>query len=78
MRQLVEVAIPPDLLARLEALPERRAGQQPAQWTPAEDAALLAYWPTRRHADVAKTLGKCLNVCRARFEKLKEAPDELG
>lgn len=68
-RDAVAVIISEALQARLDALPEpRKVERKP--WTPEEDAALLKYWPIKRHSDVAKALGRCENICRYRLDAL--------
>jgi len=67
----IEIEIPADLRERLESLPD--SAQKPGiTWTPEMDAALLAYWPVKRHTDIAKILGVSENSARYRYRFLTE------
>lgn len=57
-------------LSALEALPSSGPGSKAYKFTTEEDAALLKYWPTKCHADVAKVLGMATNTCLRRYREL--------
>lgn len=65
----VKIDIDPDILARLEALPNVR-GIRGHQWTAQEDEILNRYWLIKRKADVAKVIGVNEKACRERWEEL--------
>ena len=68
----VTVPIASDLLAQLEALPDKRAGGYRHQWSAADDAALLRYWDTKPQRMVAKLIGVSENTARNRIQELRE------
>jgi hypothetical protein len=68
------VEISPDLLQRLEALPEASTSRA-RRWTPEEDKALLLYWPVKRHCEVAKALGVAESTARQRYRELTNEGD---
>jgi hypothetical protein len=59
-------------LSALESLPDRGNVGLKINWTPELDAALLKYWPAKRHDQVAKILGMCQTSCNARYRLLTE------
>lgn len=65
-----QVKIPPELLEKIEALPDAHVGNQPKVWTPEEDAIILRYWKQKRKADLAEIL--CVNekLLRRRYREL--------
>ena len=70
----IEIEIPADLRERLESLPDKT--REPGiRWTAEMDAALLRYWPDKRHADVAKALGMSVNPALDRYRKLTGGTD---
>lgn len=66
----MKVDIDPATLEQLEALEDRTGGVRGHQWTPEEDAILLAYWPSKRQKDVAAIVGMCSDLCRERYRKI--------
>ena len=60
-------------LSALEALPDRTVKGIKIIWTPELDEALLKYWPTKRHDQVAKILGLSQTSCIARYRHLTES-----
>lgn len=64
----VEVSF--DLFALLDAMPDREIGGGRRAWTPEEDAALLRYWPVKRHRDVCRTIGVSENTALNRYREL--------
>jgi hypothetical protein len=68
----VEITIPEDLQERLDALPNK-ANPVWRVWTPEMDAALLKYWPIKRHIDVAKALNISAGIALKRYRELMEA-----
>ena len=71
----ITVEITEELERKLEALENTRIGPARFPWTPALDAALLKYWPVKRHMDVAKTLGCSDVVALRRYRELTEKSD---
>lgn len=69
------VEIPGDLLARIEALPDRVGHLRGRAWTPEEDAALLKYWPIKTQADLARALGVSIGTARDRYKLLTRGGD---
>ena len=65
----VNIEIPADLRERLDALPVKEHPRW-VNWTPEKDAALVEYWPTRRHEDVARALGVSKNTALYRYRFL--------
>jgi len=59
-------------LSALEALPDKCNTGTRINWTPELDAALLKYWPVKRHDQIAKILGICQTSCVARYRQLTE------
>ena len=55
--------------AAFEELPDSNVGRA-KNWTKEMDAALLEYWPRKMQRDVARLLGVCDNVARARYRYL--------
>lgn len=72
----VKIEIAPEVLALFEALPRAGGGRPWRVWTAEQDYLILTYWPTRRQAEVAKTLGICENTCRKRYRELKRKETE--
>ena len=70
MKEQPEVKID---FSALEALPDRGRGGVGIKWTPELDAALLKYWPVKRHDQVSKILGICQTSCVARYRHLTES-----
>jgi hypothetical protein len=66
----VKIEIPADLRERLEALPVKHRPQW-VHWSAEMDAALVEYWPTRRHEDVARALGVSKNTALYRYRVLR-------
>ena len=62
------VEIDQDIIDRFEALEEPK--QVTGWWTPEREALLMKYWPIKRHAEVAKLLGKSDTTCRRKYEQL--------
>jgi hypothetical protein len=74
MRDPIDIEIPAELWAKMDALPDVRwGGHRP--FTHEEDAALLAYWPVKVKLQVAKMLGRAESVCRKRYDELTEGID---
>lgn len=65
--------ISPELLARLEALPDRKGGAKGFDWTPELDAILLAGWQCKLQTDMAKLIGCCEETCRKHYRELTKA-----
>jgi hypothetical protein len=71
-----ELALPMDLLSRIDALPDKCIGVKGHPWTPDEDTALLKYWPVKRQSDIARALGLSENTCRDRYRLLLAETEE--
>lgn len=56
----------------LDALPDKGQKGNKIIWTPELDSALMTYWPTKRHDQVAKILGLSQTSCIIRFRELTE------
>jgi DNA-binding transcriptional regulator LsrR (DeoR family) len=68
----VKVGIPRDLIAELEAIPDKHRGSK-HEWTAEKDAALLKYWDLKPQRLVSKALGVSENTARNRVQELREA-----
>ncbi len=68
----VEVELPQDLIDKMESLPKAGRGVQAYEFTPEQDAALLKYWPIKRHRDVAKALDISEATAIRRYRQLTE------
>lgn len=68
--RVTEIEISADILAKLDALPDKHGGAQVAKFTEQQDAILLKYWTAKVQADVAKLIGWSKNVCARRFKEL--------
>ena len=55
---------------KLAALPDRVGHARGRVWTKEEDAALLEFWPIKRHSDIARMLGVAAETARTRYERL--------
>lgn len=66
-----DTLIPDDVLKQLDALPNIR-NSKAYEWKDWEDAILLKYWYVKRQKDIAAMLGRCINVCRDRYQLLTE------
>lgn len=71
----VEVEIDPDVIARLEALPDKQVGAIRRQWTPAEDAIILRYYPVKRAEDLGEVLKSSDKTIRRRYRMLTRQTD---
>ncbi len=60
-------------LSALEALPDRTLKGIKIIWSQELDAALLKYWPVKRHDQVSKILGLSQTSCIARYRQLTES-----
>lgn len=67
---VTEIQISPDLLARIEAVPDTRMGNAPATWTPEQDAALLKYWEGKNKRMLSRVIGWSEKCCRDRYREL--------
>ncbi len=68
----LKLDIDPELLRKLNSLPDAKYQTRDQEFTPDMDKALLAFWKVKRQYDVAKMLGKCIKLCRRRYEQLTE------
>lgn len=57
-------------ISALEELPDSSLGATRLRWAKGQDEALLKYWPTKRHIDVARILGHSKDSCLARYREL--------
>jgi len=67
----ITVQVSEELRRRLEALSDKQIGAGRFRWSPELDAALLSYWPRKRHADVAKILGCSETTALIRWRELQ-------
>lgn len=65
-----KVEIPANLLAELEALPDKRNGYGPVAFKPWQDKVLLEYWGRKTQEDVAKVIGFGVKKCKQRYREL--------
>jgi hypothetical protein len=70
MKEQPEVKID---FSALEALEDKTPKGIKIVWTPELDAALLKYWPVKRHDQVSKILGICQTSCINRYRHLTES-----
>lgn len=69
----VRVPVSADLMAQMEALPDKHYGGNRREWTAEMDAALLRYWDVKPQRLVAKALGVSEGTARSRVQELREA-----
>jgi hypothetical protein len=69
---MVEINLSPELLAKLNALPDRKAGNPGYAFTPEEDQIILLGWKKKRQADIARLVGHSVALCRRRYEELEK------
>ena len=70
MRPVLNIEIPAELRAALDAVPDRKIGSKLRKWTEAEDAALLEYWPLKNHTLLAKAIGVSEKTALNRYREL--------
>jgi len=70
--KVTEVELSKELQDLLDTLPDKKLGPKRAEWTPDQDALLLAGWNTKSRRSLAKIVGFCEGVCRKRYNKLME------
>ena len=68
------VVLSPEILARLNDLPDRTPGNRGYVFTPEEDQIILFGWKKKRQADIARLVGHSIALCRRRYEELTEKP----
>lgn len=84
MPRSTEVRIDADLLARLEALPDRRPGNPGLAPTPSQVEALRRFWRPRGAAarknqeDIAAAMGVSEGTCRKWYRQYVEAKAGRG
>lgn len=57
-------------IAALDALVDSSFSSGRVIWDKEKDAALLKYWPIKRHYDVARILGHSKDTCLNRYREL--------
>lgn len=67
----IDIEITPELQALLDEVPDSRV-KRSRVWTREEDTLLLAGWPVKNHAALAKKIGVSENTARYRFQFLME------
>lgn len=68
----VAVDIDPEMLARLEALPDKTGGAPRKVPTPQQLEALRRFWLTKGHDDLARAIGTSENTARRWYREYVE------
>jgi len=69
--QVTEVELSPELLAELDAIPDRFSTPR-VTWTEREIKLLLAGWGVKTQLDISKLIGHCVSACKAKYKELTE------
>ena len=67
----ITIEITPEIQAMLDGIPDSKVYRGKV-WTEQEDTLLLAGWPVKNHAEMAKRLGVAYNTAMYRYRFLTE------
>lgn len=65
-----DAVIPADIMAKINAMEDAKAGQKVRVFEPWEDKILLEQWYKKRQIDIAKLLNCSMGTCRKRYREL--------